>query len=68
VEERDPEALAHEVALLQQINSRPFFYIPDVFLMLSMIFIAIAFANPWYKRELKENQHASPEIEMMVDS
>ncbi|MFW9805662.1 MAG: hypothetical protein ACFFFK_02905 [Candidatus Thorarchaeota archaeon] len=43
------------------------FYIPDVFLMLSMVFIAIAFANPWYKRELKEKQHATSEIEMMVD-
>ncbi len=44
-----------------------FFYIPDVFLMLSMVFIAIAFANPWYKRELGEKQLAAPEIQMTVD-
>jgi hypothetical protein len=54
-------------ALRVPLLGSTFFYIPDVFLMLSMIFIAIAFANPWYKRELKEKQCATPEIEMMVD-
>jgi hypothetical protein len=28
-----------------------FFYVPDILFMLSMLFIAIAFANPWYRRE-----------------
>ena len=29
------------------------FYIPDVLLTISMVVTAVAFANPWYQRELK---------------
>ena len=46
-----------------------FFYVPDVFFMLSMLFIAIAFANPWYRRELNGKESTPPprEIEMAVE-
>jgi len=46
-----------------------FFYIPDILLMLSMFFIAIAFGNPWYKRELNGKGSTPPprEIEMAVE-
>ncbi len=54
-------------ALRVPLLGSTFFYIPDVFLMLSMVFIAIAFANPWYKREQGEKQLITPEIEMTVD-
>ena len=45
------------------------FYVPDVLFMLSMLFIAIAFGNPWYRRENGKTQTApSPgEIELSVD-
>ncbi|MFX1606071.1 MAG: hypothetical protein ACFFDD_09195 [Promethearchaeota archaeon] len=45
------------------------FYIPDVFFMLSMLFIAIAFGNPWYRREnsRREPTFTQTEIEVTVD-
>jgi hypothetical protein len=44
------------------------FYIPDIFFMLSMLFIAIAFSNPWYRREngRKEPVASPSEIELAV--
>jgi len=42
--------------------STPLFYIPDIALMGSMIFLAIGIANPWASRELKEKRQESPEI------
>jgi len=36
------------------------FYIPDIFLGVSMVLIAIGIANPWYSRE-KNNKHDEPE-------
>jgi len=35
------------------------FYMPDVLLTISMIVTAIAFANPWYKREMNHRQSES---------
>ncbi|MFW9794583.1 MAG: hypothetical protein ACFFEE_09795 [Candidatus Thorarchaeota archaeon] len=35
-----------------------FFYLPDILLMLSMLFTALAFANPWYRRELRVKETA----------
>lgn len=45
------------------------FYVPDVFFMLSMLFIAIAFGNPWYRREngRREPSATQTEIELAVD-
>jgi hypothetical protein len=45
------------------------FYIPDIFFMLSMLFIAIAFSNPWYRREngRKEPVASPSEIELAVE-
>ncbi len=44
------------------------FYVPDVLFMLSMLFISIAFGNPWYRRKHRRKESAStpPEIEMAV--
>jgi hypothetical protein len=42
--------------------STPLFYIPDIALMGSMIFLALGIANPWASRELKEKHKESPEI------
>jgi len=36
------------------------FYIPDVLLTISMVLTAIAFANPWYNREIKTKPEESP--------
>jgi hypothetical protein len=46
-----------------------FFYVPDVFFMLSMLFIAIAFGNPWFRRELNGKESTPPprEIEVAVE-
>ena len=46
-----------------------FFYVPDVFLMLSMLFIAIAFGNPWYKKQLngKESTQLTRETEVAME-
>jgi len=46
-----------------------FFYVPDILLMLSMVFIAIAFGNPWYRREngRKESVVSPSEIELAVE-
>ena len=46
-----------------------FFYVPDLLLMLSMIFTAVAFGNPWYRKDLKTKETtASPsEIEIAMD-
>ena len=46
-----------------------FFYVPDIFFMLSMLFIAIAFGNPWYRRELNGKESTPPprEIELAVE-
>ena len=46
-----------------------FFYVPDVLFMLSMLFISIAFGNPWYRRENRRRQSVAPaaEIELTVD-
>lgn len=43
-----------------------YFYVPDVLFMLSMLFIAIAFGNPWYRREnaRKASPTSPAEIEM----
>jgi hypothetical protein len=42
--------------------STPLFYIPDLALMGSMIFLAIGIANPWYSRETKEKQVEFPHM------
>jgi len=46
-----------------------FFYVPDLLLMLSMIFIALAFGNPWFKSgtKLKESTAPPSEIAVAVD-
>jgi MFS family permease len=46
-----------------------FFYVPDVFFMLSMLFIAIAFGNPWYRRGLNGKESTPPlrEIEVATE-
>lgn len=38
------------------------FYIPDVLLTISMVLTAIAFANPWYYRNLKNHPQESPHM------
>ena len=38
-------------ALRVPLLGSAFFYVPDVLFMFSMLFIAIAFGNPWYRRE-----------------
>ena len=38
------------------------FYIPDVLLTISMILTAIAFANPWYNREIKTSPEKPPHM------
>ncbi|MFW9808800.1 MAG: hypothetical protein ACFFE6_05385 [Candidatus Thorarchaeota archaeon] len=47
-----------------------FFYLPDILLMLSMLFTALAFANPWYRRELKasETDEVPSEIAVAIDN
>jgi len=42
--------------------STPLFYIPDIALMGSMIFLAIGIANPWASRETKKKHEETPEI------
>lgn len=42
--------------------STPLFYIPDIALMGSMIFLALGIANPWVSNEMKEKCQESPEI------
>ena len=46
-----------------------FFYIPDILLMLSMFFTALAFGNPWYRKAHKERETPSSpsEITVVVD-
>ncbi|MFW9767615.1 MAG: hypothetical protein ACFFEM_02245, partial [Candidatus Thorarchaeota archaeon] len=46
-----------------------FFYLPDVFLMLSMLFTALAFGNPWYRKTLKtrDTTESPHEIAVTVD-
>jgi hypothetical protein len=46
-----------------------FFYIPDILLMLSMFFTALAFGNPWYRKADKERETSSSpsEITVVVD-
>jgi hypothetical protein len=43
-----------------------FFYVPDILLMLSMFFTALAFGNPWYKKEFKANVTAASHDEIAV--
>ncbi|MFX1482796.1 MAG: hypothetical protein ACFFCP_06350 [Promethearchaeota archaeon] len=38
------------------------FYIPDVLLTISMIVTAIAFANPWYHREMRARREEAPQV------
>jgi hypothetical protein len=40
----------------------PIFYVPDVLLTISMVLTAIAFANPWYYRNLKNHPQESPHM------
>lgn len=46
-----------------------FFYVPDILLMLSMVFTAVAFGNPWYRKDIKTREATvSPsEIEIAMD-
>lgn len=45
------------------------FYVPDVLFMLSMLFIAIAFSNPWYRRDNRGTQESRSQtgIEVVLD-
>jgi MFS family permease len=43
------------------LMSTGLFYVPDVLLMLSMLVTAVAFANPWYKRDHKVRYRESSE-------
>jgi hypothetical protein len=45
------------------------FYIPDVLFMLSMLFIAIAFSNPWFRRNHggKQTTKSQTEIEVALE-
>jgi MFS family permease len=43
------------------LMSTGLFYVPDVLLMLSMLVTAVAFANPWYKRNHKVRYRESSE-------
>ena len=56
-------------ALRVPLLGSAFFYVPDVFFMLSMLFIAIAFGNPWYRREngKKESVVSPSEIEVAAE-
>ena len=56
-------------ALRVPLLGSAFFYVPDIFFMLSMLFIAIAFGNPWYRREngRKEPAVSPSEIELAVE-
>ncbi|TFG28766.1 hypothetical protein EU528_10805 [Candidatus Thorarchaeota archaeon] len=42
--------------------STPLFYIPDIALMGSMIFLALGIANPWASRDVKKKNDESPEM------
>jgi hypothetical protein len=46
-----------------------FFYVPDILLMLSMVFTVVAFGNPWYRKDIKTKEaNVSPnEIEIAMD-
>lgn len=47
--------------------STSLFYVPDILLAVSMVLTAIAFANPWYQRELKTRFEKSPHIVITSD-
>ncbi len=53
-------AMASQVLRIS-LMSTSMFYIPDVLLAISMIFIGLGIANPWYSRE-KKNRHEEPPL------
>ena len=46
-----------------------FFYVPDILLMLSMVFTAVAFGNPWYRKDIKTKEATTSlnKIEIAMD-
>ncbi|MFW9792677.1 MAG: hypothetical protein ACFFEE_00115 [Candidatus Thorarchaeota archaeon] len=42
------------------LMSTPMFYVPDVLLTISMVVTAVAFANPWYHREIRARREEAP--------
>lgn len=56
-------------ALRVPMRGSALFYVPDILFMLSMFFIALAFANPWYKREAygKKPTDSPREIEVTTE-
>ncbi|MFW9943758.1 MAG: hypothetical protein ACFFB7_02070 [Candidatus Sifarchaeia archaeon] len=57
-------------ALRVPLMSTGLFYVPDVLLMLSMLVTAVAFANPWYKRDQQLRYRESSEYPLFstIDS
>lgn len=47
--------------------STTLFYLPDVLLTISMVLTAIAFANPWYQREIKTPLETSQHMVAISD-
>ncbi|MBE0526519.1 MAG: hypothetical protein IH631_06220 [Candidatus Thorarchaeota archaeon] len=53
-------AMASQVLKLS-LMSTSMFYVPDVLLAISMIFIGLGIANPWYSKE-KKSHHVEPPL------
>ncbi len=49
------------------LMSTSMFYIPDLLLGASMIFIALGIANPWYSREKKSCQEEPPQMSPIAE-
>jgi len=44
------------------LMSTPMFYLPDIFLGVAMVLIALGIANPWYARENKKQPEEPPQV------